>query len=136
MLDKLVVTTCAPGARSISRNPPVDNLPLQAEKARAPPDAAHQRVLLRRPPRRGRHNGDEPPEGGPSLVVPFVFLLLVVRFRGYPRSRVNTDCGSELAWLSMAVPACCRIWSFVKLTISLAMSTSRIRLSEAVRFSS
>src|SRR3712207_9562021 len=35
----------------------------------------------------------------------------------------------------MLVPACCRIWSFEKLTISLAMSTSRIRLSDATRFS-
>ena len=35
----------------------------------------------------------------------------------------------------MLVPACCRIWFFENSTISLAMSTSRIRLSDAVRFS-
>ena len=36
---------------------------------------------------------------------------------------------------SIAVPACWRIWFFVKLTISDAMSVSRIRLSDADRFS-
>ena len=42
---------------------------------------------------------------------------------------------SWLACASIEVPACCRICSLVKFTISEAMSTSRIRLSEAVRFS-
>ena len=53
----------------------------------------------------------------------------------------------ELAWrpgyfvalglvaASIAVPLCCRICSFVKFVISCAMSTSRIRLSAAMRFS-
>ena len=44
-------------------------------------------------------------------------------------------CGAAFAWASMAVPACNRIWSRVKLTISAAMSVSRMRLSEAERFS-
>ena len=43
--------------------------------------------------------------------------------------------GAEFAWASMAVPAWSRIWSLVKLTISDAMSVSRMRLSEAERFS-
>ena len=34
------------------------------------------------------------------------------------------------------MPACCRIWYFVNCVISDAMSTSLIRLSDAVRFSS
>ena len=40
-----------------------------------------------------------------------------------------------MACASMLVPACCRIWNFVNATISDAMSASRIRLSDAVRFS-
>ena len=40
-----------------------------------------------------------------------------------------------MAWASMAVPAWVRIWLRVKVTISSAMSVSRIRLSEAERFS-
>ena len=43
--------------------------------------------------------------------------------------------GAAFAWASMAVPACRRIWSRVKLTISYAMSVSRMRLSDAERFS-
>src|SRR5262249_10397396 len=51
------------------------------------------------------------------------------------RSRVRTDCGIWLACARMAVPACWRIWDFVKLTITSDMSASRVRLSEAARFS-
>ena len=40
-----------------------------------------------------------------------------------------------MACESMLVPACCRMFSFVNLVISDAMSTSRIRDSDAVRFS-
>jgi hypothetical protein len=40
-----------------------------------------------------------------------------------------------LACASIAVPACDRIWFFVNSTISDAMSVSRIRLSDAVTFS-
>ena len=40
-----------------------------------------------------------------------------------------------MAWASMDVPACCRIWFLVYSTISDAMSVSRIRDSEATRFS-
>src|SRR3954447_23484033 len=54
----------------------------------------------------------------------------------YPRRRLSTDWGALLAWASIEVPACCRIWNLVNWTISLAMSTSLIRLSEAVMFSS
>ena len=52
----------------------------------------------------------------------------------YCRS-LRTDCGAELACASIEVPACWRICSLVKFTISEAMSTSRIRLSDALRFS-
>ena len=55
--------------------------------------------------------------------------------RGDQRRSVRTLCGSWLAWLSMAVPAWLMICSLVRLTISLAMSVSRTRLSEACRFS-
>ncbi len=51
------------------------------------------------------------------------------------RSSDRTDCGAWLACASMLVPACCRIWDFVNSTISLAMSTSRMRLSALIRFS-
>ena len=44
-------------------------------------------------------------------------------------------CGAELAWARIAVPACCRIWVLVKLTISAATSRSLMRDSEALRFS-
>src|SRR3954452_3244339 len=44
-------------------------------------------------------------------------------------------CGSWLAWARIEVPACCRMLLRVNPTISSAMSASRIRLSEAVRFS-
>ena len=43
--------------------------------------------------------------------------------------------GTALAWPSMAVPACWRIWFLVNWTISSAMSVSLIRDSEAARFS-
>src|SRR6185436_5898845 len=74
-----------------------------------------------------RFKHDGPPWGGPSLVVPCV--------RGLYRRRLSTPCGAWLAWASIEVPACCRICSFVKVTISEAMSTSRMRLSDEVRFS-
>ena len=44
-------------------------------------------------------------------------------------------CGAELAWARIAVPACCRIWVLVKLTISDATSRSLMRDMEALRFS-
>ena len=40
-----------------------------------------------------------------------------------------------MAWASIETPACCRICERVKLVISLAMSVSRMRDSEAARFS-
>ena len=43
--------------------------------------------------------------------------------------------GIWLAWASIEVPAWLRIWLRVKFAISRAMSVSRIRDSEAVRFS-
>ena len=52
-----------------------------------------------------------------------------------PCSSERTLCGDWLACASMLVPACCRMLYFVNLVISAAMSTSRIRDSEAVRFS-
>src|SRR3954466_11571901 len=63
------------------------------------------------------------------------------KVRGYlmPRSghrrRESTPWGIWLACASIAVPACDRICERVKLTISDAMSVSRIRLSDADRFS-
>src|SRR5690606_7557691 len=41
-------------------------------------------------------------------------------------SRRRMTCGAAFAWASIAVPACCRIWFFVKVDISCAMSASRI----------
>ena len=52
-----------------------------------------------------------------------------------PRSSDRTPCGAWLACASIAVPACDRICERVKFIISLAMSVSRIRLSDADRFS-
>src|SRR6476620_6250036 len=66
--------------------------------------------------------------GGPSLVVP------CVRGLGY-RRRLRTLCGAWLAWAGIEGPGCCRCCSLVKVTISEAMSTSRMRLSDEVRFS-
>jgi hypothetical protein len=43
--------------------------------------------------------------------------------------------GAEFAWASMAMPDCERICSLVKLTVSAAMSTSRMRDSAAEMFS-
>src|SRR4051794_36763186 len=56
------------------------------------------------------------------------------RERCYLRS-CRTVCGTAFAWASMAVPACWRICARVKLIISEAMSVSRMRDSEAERFS-
>ena len=39
----------------------------------------------------------------------------------------RTLWGTWLAWASIEVPACCRIWCRVNSTISSAMSVSRIR---------
>jgi len=50
-------------------------------------------------------------------------------------SRERIPCGAWLAWARIAVPACWRIWVLVKVTISAATSRSRIRESEAARFS-
>src|SRR4051795_1230363 len=51
------------------------------------------------------------------------------------RRRDRTPWGAWLACASMLVPACCRMLSFVNFVISDAISTSRIRDSDAVRFS-
>src|SRR6186997_1541467 len=51
------------------------------------------------------------------------------------RSSESTLCGAWLACASIAVPDCDRICSRVKFTISDATSTSRIRDSDADRFS-
>ena len=51
-------------------------------------------------------------------------------------SSFSTLWGSWFACASMAVPDWERIWSFVKLTVSAATSTSRMRLSAAEMFSS
>src|SRR4029078_12348005 len=61
------------------------------------------------------------PMGGPSAVVPYVAADY--------RRRVRTLCDDWFACASTEVPACWRICSLVKLTISEAMSTSRMRLS-------
>ena len=61
-----------------------------------------------------------------------------VRFRAEATaywSSDSTDAGAWLAWASIAWPAWARIEYFVYSTISAAMSTSRIRLSAATRFS-
>jgi len=50
-------------------------------------------------------------------------------------SSCNTVCGAILAWASMAVAACWRILFLVNSIISLAISTSRMRDSDAARFS-
>src|SRR4051794_14596190 len=50
-------------------------------------------------------------------------------------SSCSTPCEAWLACASIAVPAWVRIWLRVNPTISCAMSASRMRLSEAVRFS-
>src|SRR4051812_50095775 len=50
-------------------------------------------------------------------------------------SSCRTPCEAWLACASIAVPAWDRIWFRVNWTISCAMSASRMRLSEAVRFS-
>ena len=47
----------------------------------------------------------------------------------------RTCAGAWLAWASIAWPAWARMEYFVYCTISDAMSTSRIRLSAATRFS-
>jgi len=52
-----------------------------------------------------------------------------------PFSSDRTFWGSWLAWASIAVPAWLRIWFLVMLTVSSAMSTSRMRDSAATRFS-
>jgi hypothetical protein len=51
------------------------------------------------------------------------------------RRSESTDWGAWFACASIAVPACERIWDRVNCTISSAMSVSRIRLSDADRFS-
>ena len=47
----------------------------------------------------------------------------------------NTDCGIALAWATIAVPACCRIWKRVRLAVSMAKSASMMRPREAAWFS-
>src|SRR5205809_1849594 len=51
-----------------------------------------------------------------------------------PRS-FRTPWGAWLAWASMAVPACDRIWVLVNLVISCAMSVSVMADFDADRFS-
>ena len=58
-----------------------------------------------------------------------------VDHRADQRSRLSTPCGTWLAWASMAVPACCRIWVRVSSAVSLAKSVSLMRLRDADRFS-
>src|SRR5690606_27690847 len=53
----------------------------------------------------------------------------------HQRSRLSTFCVDWLAWASMAVPACCRIWLRESCADSLAKSASWIRLRAADRFS-
>ena len=48
---------------------------------------------------------------------------------------MSTVWGAILAWASIAVAACCRMFCFVNSIISFAMSVSRIRASAEVRFS-
>src|SRR6187401_873262 len=62
-------------------------------------------------------------------------LRLDDRVGVYPFRSDRTFCGAWLACASMEVPACCRMFNFVNFVISAAMSTSRMRDSEAVRFS-
>src|SRR6478735_2062649 len=45
----------------------------------------------------------------------------------------NTFCGIWLAWLNIAVPACCKIWPRVSLAVSDAKSVSMIRPRAADR---
>ena len=58
---------------------------------------------------------------------------LVVRW--YYRSSDRAICGIMLAWPSMATPACANTWFRVSAAISVATSTSLMRLSAARRFS-
>ena len=51
------------------------------------------------------------------------------------RSRASTDCGSWLAWATIAVPACCRICARDRLAVSAAKSASMIRPRAADWFS-
>src|SRR6202008_167373 len=57
-------------------------------------------------------------EWPPAAIRPSVGLCMWA-LCDYCRS-ASTPCGAWLACASMLVPACCRIESFVKLTISLA----------------
>ena len=50
-------------------------------------------------------------------------------------SKVNAFLGKVLAWATMAVAACVRIWLRVKAEISSATSASRMADSEACKFS-
>ena len=72
--------------------------------------------------------GPGPRSGRPGLVEACGCALLSAAARG-------RSAGAWLACASMLVPACCRMLSFVNFVISAAMSTSRIRDSDAVRFS-
>src|SRR4051794_25166743 len=76
---------------------------------------------------RGEAGGLPPHPGGAELGAQ---LLRVDQ-----RSSDRTPCEAWLACASIAVPACDRIWFRVYWTISCAMSASRMRLSDAVRFS-
>ena len=44
----------------------------------------------------------------------------------YPCSRLSTFCFDALAWASMAVDACCRIWFFASWVVSKAKSAPSI----------
>ena len=48
---------------------------------------------------------------------------------GYPLSRDSTPCGTWFDWASIEVALCTRIWDRVNSVVSLAKSTSRMRLS-------
>ena len=87
-----------------------------------------------RPPRTARSCvGGRPPRTARPLIRPPRDIPSGA-CSSYRRS-CRTACGAWLAWASIAVPACCRIWFLVRETISSAMSTSRMRLSAEVRFS-
>ena len=62
-------------------------------------------------------------------------LAAPLRGEASERSRASTDCGSWLAWATIAVPACCRICARDRLAVSAAKSASMIRPRAADWFS-
>src|SRR4051794_21534689 len=75
-------------------------------------------------------------EGGGRGLPPHRVVLGGARWCGQAQpSSFRMPWVDWLAWASIAVPAWVRTWVRVKLVISCAMSVSRIRDSDAVRFS-